>query len=86
MHLRSFVFALFLISKQGLGILMQGALIPLEREDVLSPLFLDLLGDLGLAAHRIDGHNRARQIQEPEQLRHRVNLIRFFMGFDLTQQ
>ena len=44
-----------------LDLLVQRRLIALEAKDVIAALRDDLRGDLGLAAHRIDGHDAARQ-------------------------
>src|SRR6202011_4122268 len=47
----------FLLGDENLNILAKGALVALEREDVVGLLFQDFLSDIALTAHGIDRHN-----------------------------
>lgn len=66
--------------KEVLDLIMQGALIALESQDVIPALLDDLLGDFGLTAHRINGHDTARQLKEFQQLRDRLDFVRLLLG------
>ena len=45
------------VGKAFFHLAMERALIAFQAEDILPVLFSDLLGDSGLAAHRINAHN-----------------------------
>jgi lysophospholipase L1-like esterase len=45
-----------------LDLVMQGALVALEPEHVVGTLVVDLFGNLGLAAHGVDGHDAAFEL------------------------
>jgi hypothetical protein len=61
------VFQGFLLIDKDLDILARGALIPLQRQDVIGLFLDDLCGDVALAAHRIDRHHRALDRHHVEQ-------------------
>ena len=48
----------------------------LEREEIVGALAADRPGDLGLAAHGVDGDERAGQFEPLEQQRDRIDLVR----------
>ena len=52
--------------KAGLHIFQQSGLIVLHRQHVMAIAFSNLLGDLLLTAHRIDGHQRPVQVEQFE--------------------
>jgi hypothetical protein len=56
-----------LLAGEQLDIVAQRALVPLQREEVISLLVDDFLSDVALAAHGVDGHHRARDGQKLEQ-------------------
>ena len=59
----------FLLGREKLDILAQRALVTLERKNVIGLLIHDFLGDIALAAHRIDGHDGALDRHHVEQRR-----------------
>ena len=61
--------------KEGLHGLVKRALIAFERQDIVSPLRSDLSRNVPLGPHRIQGANRALEIQHLEEFRNRGNLI-----------
>ena len=65
--------------------LMQPALVLLHRQHVVGPARYDLLGDLPLAAHGVDGHDAAIQVQHLQQLWDGGDLIGLLLGLDLAQ-
>src|ERR1035437_4224244 len=48
-----------LLGGEEIDVLAKGAVVALEREDVIGLLIEDLLGNLALTAHRVDGHDGA---------------------------
>lgn len=56
-------------------LLIQRGLVALDREHVVSPLLDDLGGDLALAAHGIDGHEQAFDVQGFQQFQDGRDLI-----------
>jgi hypothetical protein len=67
----------FLLGDEDLDILAQRPLIALQREDVVGFLVEDLLRDVSLAAHRIDGHDRSLDRKHAQKLRDRYDLVGF---------
>ena len=61
------------------------ALVALERQHVVALLFDDLLGDLGLTAHRVDGDDAALDAQQRQQLRDRRDLVGLRLGGHLPE-
>ena len=66
-------------------IVMQRALVALQRQDIVSALTNDLLCDRALAVERVSGHDRALQRQHLQKLRHGGDLVRLRVGGDLRQ-
>ncbi len=64
---------------------MDYAVIAFQGKDVICPLLYDLRCDLGLTAHRINGHNTAFDRQNIKQFRNRRNLVGFLSGLHLPQ-
>lgn len=73
------------VRKQVLHPLMQLGLVLFDCQDVICLLLDNLMGDLPLTAHRIDGHNAPRYVQQPQQLRNGRDLIGFFFRLHLPQ-
>jgi hypothetical protein len=74
-----------LFGNENLNVLAQRSLIAFQRQDIIGFLFNDLLRDISLAPHRIDGHDRAFDGKHIEQLRDRYDLIGFFCHLDLAE-
>ena len=66
-------------------ILVQRALVALQRQDVVSLLVDDLFHDLALAAHCLDRHDRPVDRQHVEKPGDRDDLIGFFRHLDLAR-
>ncbi len=64
---------------------MQGGLIALEGEQVVAALIDDLPGDLAMAAHRIDGDDRALERMHFQQLRDCGDLVRLAIDGQLAE-
>jgi hypothetical protein len=64
---------------------MQRALVPLQRQGVVTALIDDLLGNRALTVERVGGHDGTLQRQHLQQLRHRGNLVRLGVCGDLSQ-
>ena len=64
---------------------MQGALVAFEREHVIGLGRADLAGDLGLAAHRVNGDDAARQFERAQQFGNGRNLVALLLDFDLAK-
>ena len=80
------------ITDLGLGIrerlddiVVKGLLILFERQDVVGILLDDLLGNLPLAAHRIDRDDAAGDCQSVQEFGNRSDLIRLVVDLDLGQ-
>jgi len=63
------------VVQELLDLLVQRALIAFERQHVLAVGFVDLFGDLFLAAHRVHRDHTAGQFQGTQQLGQRSDLI-----------
>jgi len=61
------------------------ALIALERKHIVALLREDLLGDLGLTAHRVDGDDAALEMQQSQQLRDGRDLVGLRLGRHLPE-
>ncbi len=68
-----------------LHILVQGALVALERQHIVATLVEDLLGDLPLAAHGINRHQAPSEGQLPQEFGQGGDLIGFVLDLDLSQ-
>src|SRR5918994_2301295 len=64
-----------LLFDKYLDILAQGALVVLERENIVSLLVEDLARDGALAPHRVNGHDGAVDRQHVQQFRDRHDLV-----------
>src|SRR5579883_2390356 len=64
---------------------VEGFLILLECQDVVSPLLDNLSGDLALAAHRVDCDNAASDGQYAQEFRDSGDLVGFVVDLDLGQ-
>ena len=71
--------------EQVLNALVQLALVFLHRQHIVSPALGDLLGDLSLAAHGVDGDDAAIQVQHLQQLGNGGDLVGFLVGLHLAQ-
>ena len=65
---------------------MELLLISLQRDRVVGALLHDLLHDLPLTPHRVDGDDGALQFEQIEQLWNRRDLVRLFGRRDLAEQ
>ena len=74
-----------LFGGKELDILAQRALIAFEGEDVIGLLVDDLLGNVALAAHGVDGDDRPLDHQHAEERRNSDDLVGFFRHFDLPE-
>ena len=74
-----------LLGGEEFDVFAQGPLIAFEGEDVIGPLVHDLLGDVALTAHGIDGDDGALDRQHVEQLGDRHDLIGFFRHLELSE-
>jgi len=61
------------------------ALIGLERDQIIGAPFEDLAGDRLLAAHRVQGHDAALEIQRVEHFRDCSNLVRLVADLALAE-
>src|SRR6202166_1852396 len=61
------------------------ALIGLERDEIIGAPFEDLADDRFLAAHRVQGHDAALEIQRVEQFRNCSNLVRLVADLALAE-
>src|SRR5208283_1346860 len=75
----------FLLGDEDIDILTQRALVAFQRQDIVSLLVDDLLRDVSLTPHGINGHDRALDRQRVEKLRDRYDLVGFFSPFELSQ-
>ena len=88
----AFEVALVCLVKPVHHILIELALISLERQHIVCLLVDNALRNVGLAdgyirpAHRIYRHDASRYVQQLEQFRNRRNFIGFIIDFTLTQQ
>ena len=64
-----------LLGDEDFDILPQRALVAFQREDIISLLVDDLLRDVALTSHGIDGYDRALDRQQVEKLRDRDDLV-----------
>src|SRR5918995_1423814 len=74
-----------LLFDKHLNILAQGALVVLERENIVSPFVEDLARDGALAPHRVTGHDGAVDRQHVQQFRDRHDLVRLLRHLDLAK-
>src|SRR3954466_6219423 len=74
-----------LLGNKQLNVLAQRALIALQREHVIGFLVHDLLCDVALAAHGIDGHDRTLDRQHVQQFGNSDDLVGLFRDLPLTQ-
>src|ERR687897_1226513 len=74
-----------LLFDKHLNILAQGALVVLERENIVSPFVEDLARDGALAPHRVNGHDGAVDRQHVQQFRDRHDLVRLLRHLDLAE-
>ena len=74
-----------LLFDKHLDILAQGALVVLERENIVSLLVEDLARDGALAPHRVNGHDGAVDCQHVQQFRDRHDLVRLLRHLDLAK-
>ena len=75
----------FLLGHEGLDIVAQRALIAFQRENVVGFLVHHLLGDVALAAHRVDGHDRPLDRQHVQQLGDGNDFVGLFRHLHLAQ-
>lgn len=73
------------LGKEEGGVLIEPALIGLERQDIIGFFTDNLAGNLGLTAHGIDGDDAAGNFQQLQQLRQGRDLVRFRIYFGLRQ-
>jgi hypothetical protein len=73
------------IVEECADVLMQRALVALQRQDVVAALIDDLPGNGTLAVERVGGHDRALQCEHLQKLRHGGDLIRLGVGGNLRQ-
>src|SRR4051794_20258478 len=74
-----------LLGDKQLNVLAQRALIALQREHVIGFLVHELLCDVALAAHGIDGHDRTLDRQHVQQFGNSDDLVGLFRDLHLTQ-
>ena len=75
----------FLLGGEQFDILAQGALIAFERQHVIGLHGEDFLGDVALAADRVDGDDGALDRQQVEQLGDGDDLVRLVRHLDLAE-
>ncbi len=63
-----------IVEKQD-GVIVQCALVLLQRQGIVAALIGDLGGDRALAVERVRGHDRALQRQHRQQFGHRGDLV-----------
>lgn len=66
-------------------LLVERAPVAFEAKDLVAALVDDLLGNVGLAAHGIDGHNAALELKQSQQLGNRGDLVGFLLARLLAQ-
>jgi hypothetical protein len=66
--------------------LLQGPLVPLQRQHVVGLALHDLRGDRFLGPHRIDGDDGAADVHQPQELGNRRDLVRFLVAGHLAQR
>src|SRR5215831_11157230 len=71
--------------KTVLDVLLQMLLVAFDRQDIIAASLDNLLGNLLLTAHGIDGHQGPVQVQHLQELGNSRNLVGLFLGGDLTQ-
>src|SRR5450432_362288 len=74
-----------LLGHEEFDVLAKTALIGFQGQDVIGLLVDDLLRDLALAPHSVDGDDRAVDGQQVKQLRNGDDFIGFFGYLDLTE-
>jgi hypothetical protein len=74
------------IFEEQLNILMQNAVVTLERKHIIRFLIYDLFGYRLLAAHRIHRNHAPGNIQEFQQRPNSRDLTAFAIDFDLSQR
>ena len=77
--------ARFLLFGEQFNIIAQRPLIALERENVISFLIDDLLRDVALTPHRINGDHRSFNLHHVEQRGDRHNLVRLLTNLHLRE-
>ncbi len=77
--------ALLQVIKEQDDIFIQVFLVLFERQQIVSSLLDNCLGNLSLTAHGINRHQAALQIQQLQELGDRRDLVRLFIDFLLTQ-
>ena len=65
--------------------LVELTLVLLHRQHVIGPVVCDLLGNLPLAAHGVNGHDAVVQIQQVQQLGNGGDFVGLRLSLDLTQ-
>ena len=70
-----FILAAFQISKQTFDIFVQMALVFFQPQHIICLSLNDLLGNLRLTAHRVNGHNASRNFQSRQELRDGRDLV-----------
>ena len=65
--------------------LVELTLVLLHRQHVIGPASCDLLGNLPLAAHGVNGHDAVVQIQQVQQLGNGGDFVGLRLSLDLTQ-
>ncbi len=68
------------------GALMQRPLVAFQGQQVVASSLDDLLGDLGLRAHGVDGDDRACQAHQLQNLGNRRDFVRFLVASHLGQR
>ena len=69
-----------------LDVLQQPGLVLLDGQDVVRPRVSDLLGDVLLAAHGVDAHQRPFQVQQLQQLGDGRDLVALVLDGDQAQR
>ena len=75
----------FLLCAEQVNIVAQAALVAFQRQHVVGLLVDDLLCDVALAAHRIDGDDRAFDRHQVEQFRDCHYFVRLLRHLDLAE-
>ena len=68
------------VVKKQLYLVVERALVALQRKQVIAALVDDLSGDLFLAAHRVDGDRRSFRVEQLHELGHRGDFIALGIG------
>ena len=74
------------VAKERFDGRQQFRLVVLDRHDVLTLALGDLLHDLSLATHRVDGDDGVRQLDLLQQLGNCRDFVGFLFGRDLAQR